>query len=250
MGTRITIKLTNQDQVRPMADHENPLTERAWDDVLRPLFASDTPGRHVVLDEALTPAAFEQLRSDVLSSWAWHYRSQPGYVLCLAPPESAVLASVAGRLAEILARYHPGVEVVEEWAFLHQRPFAEFVHADIGSYVWTLWLTPERWDRSPETSGLSFFPLARPNGMPNRRGHTLKYFEEKAVPRHAYVPYRENRAVIFSAATFHSIGPCDFDSSTTERMRCSVSLFLDDRDHWDAQHQLEHSTQEPATHEF
>lgn len=243
-------KLSDQHQVQLMAEQERPLRERAWDGVLRPLFASDAPGRHVVLDDALTSAAFEQLRSDVLSSWDWHYRSQPGYVLCLAPPQSPVLTAVAGRLAEVLSSYHRGIEVVEKWAFLHQRPFTEFVHADIGSYVWTLWLTPERWDRSPETSGLSFFPLVRPDGMPNRRAHTLEYFEGRAVSRHAYVPYRENRAVIFPAATFHSIGPCDFDASATERMRCSVSLFLDDRDHWDAQHQLEQSTRESATHEF
>jgi hypothetical protein len=41
--------------------------------------------------------------------------------------------------------------------------------------------------------------------MPNRLAHTLKYFEGKAVSRHAYMPYRESRAVIFLAATFHSI---------------------------------------------
>ena len=233
-----------------MSEHQQALKERAWDEVLSPLFASGAPDRHVVLDDALTPAALEKLRSDLLSSWAWHYRSQPGYVLCLAPPESPVLASVTGRLTGLFSQYYPAAEVMEEWAFLHQRPFGEFVHADIGSYVWTLWLTPEQWDRSPDTSGLSLFPLARPDSMPNSREHTLKYFKANAMPRGAYVPYRENRAVIFSASTFHSIGPCDFEASVVERMRCSVSVFLDDRDHWDAQHQLERLTGKATIHEF
>jgi len=48
------------------------------------------------------------------------------------------------------------------------------------------------------------------------------------VSRSAYVPYRENRAVMFPATTFHAIGPCEFDASIVERMRCSVSIFLDD----------------------
>lgn len=233
-----------------MSEQEQALRERAWDEALRPLFSSAAPDRHVVLDGVLTPAALDRLRSDLLGSWAWNYRSQPGYVLCLAPPESPILTTVADRLAEILSSYHPGIEVMERWAFLHQRPFEEFVHADIGSYVWTLWLTPERWDRSPETSGISFFPLARPAGMPNSREYTLKYFEEKSVPRGAYVPYRENRAFIFPASTFHSIGPCNFDASASDRMRCSVSIFLDDRSHWEAQRQLEQSDRESVTHEF
>jgi len=42
----------------------------------------------------------------------------------------------------------------------------------------------------------------------------------------------------------------DFDASATERMRCSVSVFLDDREHWDAQHELEEPTRETAIHEF
>ncbi|MGH4015105.1 MAG: hypothetical protein ACRDSL_14525 [Pseudonocardiaceae bacterium] len=208
------------------------------------MFSSDAPNRHVVLDDALKPAALAKLRSELLSSWAWHYRAQPGFVLCLSGPESAVIRDVTRRLIDILDCFRPGLEVCEEWAFLHQRPFEEFVHSDIGTYVWTLWLTPEEWDRSPGTSGLRLFPLARPEGMPNRRQHTLEYFEANQVNASEYVPYRENRAVMFPASTFHSIGPCDFDASSAERMRCSVSVFLDHRDHWQSQHQLEELTSE------
>lgn len=104
---------------------------------------------------------------------------------------------MADRLTEILSSYHPGIEVMERWAFLHQKPF-----------------------------------------------------KEKRVPRGAYVPYRENRAFIFPASTFHSIGPSDFDAAASDRMRCSVSVFLDDRSHWEAQRQLEQSTRESVTHEF
>lgn len=53
-----------------------------------------------------------------------------------------------------------------------------------------------------------------------------------------------------SGIDFHSIGPCDFDASESDRMRCSVSVFLDDRSHWEAQRQLEQSTRESVTHEF
>ena len=42
----------------------------------------------------------------------------------------------------------------------------------------------------------------------------------------------------------------DFDAAAIERMRCSVSVFLDDRDHWDAQHQLEQLTDKATIHEF
>lgn len=41
-----------------------------------------------------------------------------------------------------------------------------------------------------------------------------------------------------------------FDASESDRMRCSVSVFLDDRSHWEAQRQLEQSTRESVTHEF
>lgn len=227
-----------------------PLRDREWQRTLAPLFISDAPDRHVVLDGVLNPAALQQLRSELLSSWAWHHRAQPGYVLCLSQPESAVMGDVVASLTDVLASCAPGINACEQWAFLHQRPFDEFVHSDIGTYVWTLWLTPERWDRSPDTSGLRLFPLARPDGMPNRRDRTLAYFEANPVAASAYVPYHENRAVMFPASTFHSIGPCHFDASDVERMRCSVSVFLDDQDHWEAQHARDETTPETPSHEF
>ncbi|MGH3938737.1 MAG: hypothetical protein ACRDTG_08880 [Pseudonocardiaceae bacterium] len=233
-----------------MIVHDASLREREWTGVLEPLFSSERPNRHVVLDDALNPAAFTGLRSELLSSQAWHYRSQPGYVLCLTPSESLVISDVAHRLGEIFGRFQPGLEACERWAFLHQQPFEEFVHSDIGAYVWTLWLTPEKWDRSPHTSGLRLYPLVRPEGMPNTRQHTLKYFQANPVADSAYVHYRENRAVVFPASTFHSIGPCHFEASTVDSMRCSVSIFFDSREHWQALHKIENVTAETANHGF
>lgn len=233
-----------------MSGHDQVLRERDWERVLDPLFSSDAPDRHVILDGVLDPDALTELRSDLLSSWAWQYRAQPGYVLCLSPPESAIISAATRRLIDILDRFRPGLEACEKWAFLHQRPFEEFVHSDIGTYVWTLWLTPEKWDRSPTTSGLRLFPLARPQGMPNRRESTLAYFQANPVSMSTYIPYQENRAVMFPASTFHSIGPCDFDASDVDSMRCSLSVFLDYRDYWHAQHQLEGLTSETPSHEF
>lgn len=233
-----------------MSRQGQALRDRDWERVLAPLFSSEAPDRHIILDDALDSAALQALRSELLSSWAWHYRAQPGRVLCLPWPESAIMRDVTAGLTEVLAAFSPGIEVCEEWAFLHQRPFQEFVHSDIGTYVWTLWLTSEKWDRSPDTSGLRLFPLARPEGMLNRRHHTLRYFEANPVDMSAYVPYRENRAVMFPASTYHSIGPCDFDASSVGRMRCSVSVFLDHQEHWKAQHELEEATSETPIHEF
>lgn len=121
-----------------MSGPKQSLRERAWDHVLSSLFSSDQPDRHVVLDAALAPRALAGLRSNLLSSWAWHYRPQPGYVLCLSPPQSPVIHDVARRLIEIINQFRQGLEVCEEWAFLHLRPFAEFVHSDIEAYVWAL----------------------------------------------------------------------------------------------------------------
>lgn len=216
--------------------HDASLREREWSRVFEPLFSSDHPSRHAVLDDALNPAAFAALRSELLSSWAWHYRSQPGYVLCLRPSDSPVIGDVAHRLSETFSRFRPGLEECDRWAFLHQRPFAEFAHSDAGALVWTLWLTPEKWDRSPDTSGLRLYPLARPEGMPNTRERALRCFEENPVADSGYVHYRENRAVVFPASTFHSIGPCHFEASGVDSMRCSVSIFLT------AENTGEHST--------
>lgn len=233
-----------------MSVHNASLREREWSTVFDPLFSSEHPNRHAVLDDALNPAAFAAVRAELLSSWAWHYRAQPGYVLCLTPSESPVISDVAHQLSEIFSRFRPGLSACDQWAFLHQRPFEEFVHADVGAFVWTLWLTPEKWDRSPDTSGLRLYPLTRPEDMPNTRQHTLKYFEANEVADSEYVHYRENRAVIFPASTFHSIGPCHFEASTVESMRCSVSIFFDSREHWRELYNIKNVTAETVTHEF
>lgn len=227
------------------------LRERGWTEVLRPLFSSDVPDRHAVLDDVLDPSVFNELRSALLSSWAWQYRAQPGYVLCLPPSQlPPMMQGIKERLREILDGFHAGLTAQEDWAFLHQKPFQEFVHSDVGSYVWTLWLTPEQWDQSPGTSGLQLFPLSRPTHMPNSRARTVEYFEQQRVVRSAYIPYRENRAVMFPASTFHAIGPCVFDASEPARMRLSVSVFFDTAEHWRAQHESEKATPEKAGHEF
>lgn len=233
-----------------MSVHGMPLREREWNWLLNPLFSSDRPNRHVVLDDALNPVAFAALRSELLSSWAWHYRSQPGYVLCYTPSETGIMGDITHQLGEILSRFRPGLEACERWAFLHQRPFEEFVHSDAGAFVWTLWLTPEKWDRSPDTSGLRLYPLVRPESMPNTRQHTLKYFEANKVADSEYVHYRENRAVVFPASTFHSIGPCHFEASTVDSMRCSMSIFFDSREHWRELSEIKNTTAETAIHEF
>jgi hypothetical protein len=234
-----------------MSVQTGTLRERDWAEVLNPLFSSGLPDRHVVLDGALEADAFAELRCALLSSWAWQYRAQPGKVLCLTPNQlPPLMRGIKDRLREILDGFHPGLAAQEDWAFLHQRPFEEFVHCDIGSYVWTLWLTPEEFDQSPETSGLQLFPLSRPAHLPNKRSYTLAYFEEKQVNRSVYIPYRENRAVIFPASTFHALGPCHFDASEPAKMRCSVSVFLDTAEHWRDQHVFEKVTSEKAGHEF
>lgn len=180
-----------------MSVHGMPLREREWNWLLNPLFSSDRPNRHVVLDDALNPAAFAALRSELLSSWARHYRSQPGYVLCYTPSETGIMGDITHQLGEILSRFRPGLEACERWAFLHQRPF-----------------------------------------------------EANKVPDSEYVHYQENRAVVFPASTFHSIGPCHFEASTVDSMRCSVSIFFDSREHWRKLSEIKNTTAETAIHEF
>lgn len=213
------------------------LRQRLWEDELAPLFDSPAPGRHVVLDDVLAPDALVTLQDELLSSAEWHYRAQPGRVLCHELDAPGAACSVADEITDRLRQFDSDLSNYERWAFLHQRPFDEFVHTDVGTYVFTLWLTPERWDRSPETSGLTLYSLARPTGMGNSRAETTAYFEFHRPPTAAYIRYRENRAVVFLASTFHAIGPCHFDASVANRMRCSMTVILDTADHWRQQHQ-------------
>jgi hypothetical protein len=203
---------------------------------MAPLFATERTGRHVVLDDVLASDVLEALQSELFSSSAWHYRAQPGKVLCQTLDVTGIALAVADEVARRLQEFDTGLVVFERWAFLHQRPFEEFVHTDVGAYVFTLWLTPERWDRSPQTSGLRLYSLTRPAGMANTRDETSRFFHAEQPPTAAYVRYRENRAVVFPASTFHSIGPCYFEGTTANRMRCSMTVILDHPQHWRQQH--------------
>ena len=212
------------------------LRPRSWERDLAPFFNADAPGRHIVFDDFLSEPAFHRVREELLSSWEWHYRAQPGYVLCQELRQAGMALAVAQEVELHMQAFDSSLAICERWAFLHQRPFDKFVHTDVGSYVLTVWLTSEQWDRSPETSGITLYSLARPSGMDNVREETSRYFEAMRPAVARYVPYRENRAVVFPASTFHAIGPCDFDVSTTGRMRCSMTVILDSPDHWGDQH--------------
>lgn len=184
----------------------------------------------VVIDDILTPEAFDKLRHFCLESTVWRKAYDGGYLGAL--PEHGFACPLLAQIAGELRANYPAIFADHAlhylWGFKYDGSLSGIpLHADKAAVNVNFWLTPDEANRDPDSGGLVLWDKAAPQDWDFRRynGDTkaCRDFLQRAGTKAVTVPYRANRAVIFDSDLFHQTDTIAFQDGYLNR-RINVTL--------------------------
>jgi tetratricopeptide (TPR) repeat protein len=190
----------------------------------------------VYFDDLLTPAALRRLKKYLLESTIWHDFSHIGSFVAAYVEDglaSPLLLQVAdelrGAFPEILGP-HP---LSQAWAFKGLDGAAAIeAHADDAAVNVNFWVTPDAANLDPGSGGLAVCRVPPPSDWLLSGYHADKDEVAAFLKEHdgdtLMVPYRENRAVMFSSRLFHRSDAPHF-APGYENRRINVTLLFGHR---------------------
>jgi tetratricopeptide (TPR) repeat protein len=200
------------------------------------LFLTKQPGI-VVLEPLLKPEVLEALHEYCLRSTLWHHAYPTGYLG--SSWHTGFHPLLIFQLAEELQTRLPrifGKHVLNNlWSFkCDQRSQGTGVHGDEAALNLNLWLTPTIANLNPEAGGLVVYDKAAPADWSfgkynNASQMPLIYaFLKKVNATPQRIPYRQNRAVLFSSDLFHESDQLNF-APGFRNQRLNITLLFGKR---------------------
>ncbi|HEX8096217.1 hypothetical protein [Jatrophihabitans sp.] len=227
--------------IRPTPRLDRALS-RSWDPVtVEDRYLTSRPGV-VVIDDFLVPEALSELRAFCLESTVWNANRYPNGRLG-AFFDSGFNCPLVLQIAEELRESFPRMigdqhRLRQLWGFKYppQLPPDSTIHADFAAVNVNFWITPERANRDSATGGLLIYDADAPREWDfatyNERLDLIKDFLRRSRAEVIYVPYRENRAIIFDSDLFHATAQVDFEPSYVDH-RINVTMLYGVREHDD-----------------
>jgi tetratricopeptide (TPR) repeat protein len=165
----------------------------------------------VYFDELLTAPALARLKQYLLESTIWHDFSHiDGFVASYMEDGLAcpLLLQVADEIRQTFPQLLADRPLAQAWAFRGlQCGAAVDAHADDAGVSLNFWLTPDEANLDPQHGGLAICCTPPPSEWQIKGYDADNAQIAEFMARHAddtlYVPYRENRAVLFASRLFH-----------------------------------------------
>jgi hypothetical protein len=207
----------------------------------------------VVIDDFLSAQALHSLRAYCLESTIWnslrysHGRLGALYRNGLRCPLLQQLAdSLATALPRLIGQHHP---LTQLWAYKYPAHMpGDDVHADFAAVNVNFWITPDAANLDPASGGMRIYDVAAPPDWHftdyNRRPALIRRYLAAMGARSRYIPYRQNRAIIFDSDLFHGTAACHFRDDYESR-RINITLLYGQRDD---DHASTLSASHPARH--
>ena len=214
----------------------------AWDPAeVEDRYLHNRPGL-VVIDDFLHPDALAGLQAFCLESTVWNGNRYP-YGRLGAFFDSGFNCPLVLQVAEELRARFPRMigqrhTLRQLWAFKYppNLPPDSTIHADFAAVNVNFWITPDRANRDASTGGLIVYDVDAPPDWDfvsyNERLDLIKEFLRRSGAKAIYVPYRENRAIVFNSDLFHATAEVDFGSAYTDR-RINITMLYGVREHDD-----------------
>ncbi|MBY0556570.1 MAG: hypothetical protein K2P77_05135 [Burkholderiaceae bacterium] len=192
----------------------------------------------VVIDDFLSAQALHSLRAYCLESTIWnslrysHGRLGALYRNGLRCPLLQQLAdSLAAALPRLIGQRHP---LTQLWAYKYPAHMpGDDVHADFAAVNVNFWITPDAANLDPASGGMRIYDVAAPPDWHftdyNRRPALIRRYLAAMGARARYIPYRQNRAIIFDSDLFHGTAACHFRDDYESR-RINITLLYGQRD--------------------
>ncbi|NBW41988.1 hypothetical protein EBR25_13455 [bacterium] len=209
---------------------ESILGNHDWSKV-REDFQKTAPYNFAVIDDFFNPSRAEEVRRAVLDDKSWQYKNWTSKELYNRNPKIEAIQELGRELKTHLGSVVEGLELVNHWAFLHQRNAGLETHSDNGEVTVNIWLTPNQFNLEPSTGGMVFFDVKRDPEMLIHEFNVVdwseKYVSERTKGGTERVDYAFNRAVVFDSKTFHASDTMNFVASGADTYRLNMTLIFD-----------------------
>ena len=190
----------------------------------------------LVVDDFLTREALSGLRAFCLESTIWsrnHYAEGRLGSFFGDGFNCELLLQIAEELAVALPRIVGQLPLRQIWAFKYPTAMSgNNTHADFAAVNVNFWITSDEANLDPDSGGMIVYDVSAPKSWRfqryNRKPDAAKAFLDREGARAINIPYRANRAVIFSSDLFHATAPVRFRSGYQHR-RINVTLLYGDR---------------------
>ncbi len=193
----------------------------------------------VVIDDFLTPEALDGVRRFAMQSTVWSgIRYAYGRLGAFfhdgfnCPLLLQIAEELKAALPNVITDAYPLRQV---WGFKNSTdlPADCNLHADFAAVNVNFWLTPEDCNLDPETGGMMVYDVDAPRAWDfhtyNGRTDIIKAFLRENRARQTYVPYRQNRCVIFNSDLFHGTHRVHFRPGF-ENHRINVTMLYGQRE--------------------
>ncbi|MYN45042.1 hypothetical protein GTP23_08170 [Pseudoduganella sp. FT93W] len=197
----------------------------------------------VIIDDFLSAPALASLRSYCLESMVWnslrysHGRLGALYHRGLRCPLLDQLATALR--ATLPAIIRPRYRLNQLWAYKYPADMpGDDVHADFAAVNVNFWITPDQANLDPASGGMYIYDVAAPADWQfeeyNRHPERIRRYLSASGAQARYIPYRQNRAIIFDSDLFHGTARCHFRDDYESR-RINVTLLYGQRHQDDSQ---------------
>ena len=184
----------------------------------------------IVVDDLLTPEALEKLRRFCWGSTIWRDTHPEGYLTAM--PEHGLACPLIAQIDEEMRAAYPGILGTHQlrylWAFKYDNSLRGVgTHADPSLVTFNFWITADEANLDPARGGLTVWDVSAPKDWNTQRyiGDTpgSQAYVHQMGGKPVTIPYRSNRAIVFSSALFHETDHMTFKDGYTNR-RINITM--------------------------
>lgn len=193
----------------------------------------------VVIDDFLTPEALAGIRRFAMQATVWsgiRYAYGRFGAFFNDGFNCELLLQVAEELQQALPQVITDRYPLRQiWGFKNSTDLPPDVnlHADFAAVNVNFWITPDDCNLDPSTGGMMVYDVDAPRAWDfhtyNGRTDIIKAFLRENRARETYVPYRQNRCVIFNSDLFHGTHEVHFKPGF-ENHRVNVTMLYGHRE--------------------
>jgi hypothetical protein len=184
----------------------------------------------IVIDDLLSHEALAKLRRYCLGSTVWRETHPEGYLTAM--PEHGLACPLIAQIDEDMRAAYPGILGTHLlrylWAFKYDSKLHGVgTHADPSLVTFNFWITPDEANLDPGHGGLTVWDVAAPADWNSQRtiGDTAgcQAYLARMGAKPVTIPYRANRAIVFSSALFHETDRMHFKDGYINR-RINITM--------------------------
>lgn len=184
----------------------------------------------IVVDDLLTPEALEKVRRFCWGSTIWRDTHPEGYLTAM--PEHGLACPLIAQIDEEMRVAYPGILGTHQlrylWAFKYDNMMRGVgTHSDPSLVTFNFWITADEANLDPGRGGLRVWDVEAPTGWKTQQyiadTKGSQDYVKRMGGRSVTIPYRSNRAIVFSSALFHETDHMAFKPGYTNR-RINITM--------------------------